>query len=430
VNRPGTIIELPVTRPRILVAATIGRADLLAMFAGLAERADLTFVEYESNPGVSEELYEPYGRLTTWEQHGSARALLRAVEPDLLAMLSIGVRNQLALRREARRQGTRTIHVEHGYRLPIATQRLLSADRDKVAHAGGATGGRRSSLATNRFLAASLLRLPPGEAARIARFALPSVGGASLETLSAAAELRRPDRYVSFSPECFAFHRELDLVPAELAESTVFTGIPQFDCFRAGPGESEPDAGTVVLVDHQLHNTGFMGWDPEHHRAWVEGIHTAVVSSGRRIAVKVHPGEPNSPWAGYTDGSVEIVPSIEELEQRARSARVVLGIMSTLQLPLAGLDHIATITVEIHPRPNQVLSSRLVEAGVAHPVASFEELRAALDDIPALHRRQLPHKAAFVKRFLHRLDGRAEERLTEALLAEAGVGAAPAVGAR
>jgi hypothetical protein len=77
-----------------------------------------------------------------------------------------------------------------------------------------------------------------------------------------------------------------------------------------------------------------------------------------------------------------------------------------------------------------VLSSRLVEAGVAHPVTSFEELRAALDDVPGLHRRQLPHKPAFVEQFLHRLDGRAGERLTEALLSEAGTGATAAVGAR
>jgi hypothetical protein len=399
------------------------------MFGALAERAELTFVEYESTPGATPELYEPYGRLTTWEEHSSARALLREVEPDLLVMLAIGVRNQLALRREAARRGVRTIHLEHGYRLPLSTQRSLSGQRDKVAN-GGAPSGAHSSLATHRFFAGSLLRLPPTEAARIARFALPSVGGASLETLGAAAGLRRPDRYVSFAPECFAFHRELDLVPPELAGRTLYVGVPQFDCFRSDRGGSGPGADAAVLVDHQLHNTGLLGWDAEHHRRWAEGIHDAVLASGRRLAVKAHPGERDSPWARYTDGSVELVPSIEELEERAREADVVLGIMSTLQLPLAGLDHTAMVTVEIHPRTEEVLSSRLVEAGVAHPVTSFEELRAALDDVPGLHRRQLPHKPAFVEQFLHRLDGRAGERLTEALLSEAGTGATAAVGAR
>ncbi len=414
-----------VIRPRILVVATIGRADLLAMFGQLAGVAELTFLEYASTPGLSPQPYEPYGRLTTWEEHRSARSLLRAVEPDLLVMLGIGARNQLALRCEARRQGLRTIHLEHGYRLPLAARRSLSADPRKPANNGGGGPHRaRSSLATHRFFASSVARLPPAEAARLARYALPSVGGASFEALGAIAGLRRPDRYVSFAPECFAFHRELDRVPPQMAERTVFVGVPQFDCFRSGRGGAEPGSDTVVLVDHQLHNAGFLGWDPQFHRRWTEGIHSAVVAKGRRLVVKVHPGDRSSPWAEYADGSVEIVPSIELLEQRARSADVVLGIMSTLQLPLAGLDHTTTITVEVHPQPGEVLSSRLVEAGVAHPVASFDQLGAALDEVPDLHARQLSGKPAFVEQFLHRLDGGAGERLTEAVLAEAGATAA------
>jgi hypothetical protein len=406
-----------VTRPRILVVATIGRADLLAMFEQVADRADLTFLEYASTPGVAQQLYEPYGRLTTWEEHRSARSLLDAVRPDLLAMLAIGGRNQLALRCEARRRGLRTVHVEHGYRLPRRIQRAFSLDRSTPANGTG-TQATGSSLATHRFFAASLPRLPLADATRLARYALPSVGGASHEAQAAVAGLRRPDRYLSFSPECFAFHRDFDQVPRELAESTVFTGVPQFDCFRSDR-DAEPESGDVVLVDHQLHNSGVLGWDESFHRQWAESIHTAVVATGRRLVVKAHPGDRTSVWAGFGDGSVEVVPSIELLERRARSARVTLGIMSTLQLPLAGLDWMTSIAVEVHPRQGVVLSSRMAEAGVARPVSSFDELRTTLDDVPALHRDQLPAKPAFVEQFLHRLDGRAGERLTEALIAEA-----------
>jgi hypothetical protein len=405
-----------VTRPRILVVATIGRADLLAMFEQVADRADLTFLEYASTPGVTQQLYEPYGRLTTWEEHRSARSLLDAIRPDLLAMLAIGGRNQLALRCEARRRGLRTVHVEHGYRLPREIQLAFSLDRSTPANGTGRQAGG-SSPATHRFFAASLPRLRPTDAMRLARYALPSVGGASHEAQATVAGLRRPDRYLSFSPECFAFHRDFDLVPPELAERTVFTGIPQFDCFRSDRG-AEPDSGDVVLVDHQLHNSGVLGWDESFHRRWAESIHAAVVAGGRRLVVKAHPGDRTSVWAGLGD-SVEVVPSIELLERRARSARVTLGIMSTLQLPLAGLDWMTSIAVEVHPRQGVVLSSRMAEAGVAQPVSSFDQLRAALDDVPALHRDQLPGKPAFVEQFLHRLDGRAEERLTEALLTEA-----------
>jgi hypothetical protein len=407
-----------VTVPRVLVVATIGRPDILAMFAGLAERAELTFLEFASTPGVTPTAYEPYGRLTTWEAHRSARSLLHSVQPDLLVMLGIGARNQLALRCETKRQGLRTIHLEHGYRLPVETRRSLSIARSNVN--GSARDRPRSSLATHRFFAGTLAKLPPRQAARLLRYALPSVGGASVDTMAGIADLRRADRYVSFAPESFEFHRELDRVPPGLAAQTVYVGVPQFDCFRSDAGADEPDSGAVVLVDHQLHNTGFLGWDRQFHHGWAEGIHAAVVGSERRLVVKVHPGDTDSPWLEYTDGTVEVVPSIELLEQRARSARVVLGVMSTLQLPLAGLDHTAMVTVEVHPQPGHVLSSRLAEAGVAHPVSSYEALGAALDDVPALRSRQLPHKPAFVERFLHRLDGQAGQRLTDAVLAEAG----------
>lgn len=408
-----------VSRPRILVVATIGRPDILTMFERLAERAELTFLEFASTPGLTPALYEPYGHLTTWEEHRSARSLLRSLEPDLLAMLGIGARNQLALRCEARRQGVRVVHLEHGYRLPVATRRSLSVGRHED---GEAPERPRSSLAAHRFFAATLTRLPPQQAARLLRYALPSVGGASVDTMAGIADLRRADRYISFAPECFEFHRELDRVPPELAERTIYVGVPQFDRFRAGADTVEADSGTVVLVDHQLHNAGLLGWNRTFHRQWAACIHEAVVASGRRLVVKAHPGDADSPWTGYTDGSVEMVPSIELLERRARAARVALGVMSTLQLPLAGLDHMATVTVEVHPQPGEILSQRLVEAGVAQPVTSFEDLAAALDDAAALHERQLPHKAAFVERFLHRLDGRAGERLTEAVLVEASAG--------
>jgi hypothetical protein len=321
-----------------------------------------------------------------------------------------------------------TVHVEHGYRLPLSTQRVLRDKGRGTMDNGMRSRGVRARLAGQRFFAGSLLGLPPAEASRLARYALPSVGDASLETLAAVADLRRPDRYVSFAPECFEFHRELDLVPATLADRTLYTGLPQFDCFRA-EDIAEADSGTAILVDHQLHNTGFLGWNPEFHRRWAEGIHAAVVANGMRLAVKVHPGDRSSPWAEYDDGSVEIVPTIEQLAERARSARVVLGIVSTLQLPLAGLGHTTTITVEVHPRPGEVLSGRLVEAGVAQPVASFEELRIALAEAGALHERQRAAKPGFVEQFLHRLDGRAGERLTEALLAEAATGMRTGVGA-
>src|SRR5690349_11963290 len=95
------------------------------MFKHLVARgADLTFVEYERNwgHGLDPSVYHTYGTLTTWEEHSSASALLTSTNPDLIAMIAISSRNQLALRATASRRGIEVIHVEHGYRLPAGVR--------------------------------------------------------------------------------------------------------------------------------------------------------------------------------------------------------------------------------------------------------------------------------------------------------------------
>jgi hypothetical protein len=94
----------------------------------------------------------------------------------------------------------------------------------------------------------------------------------------------------------------------------------------------------------------------------------------------------------------------------------VLGVASTLQMPLASLDHVAHVTLEIHPRPEHLLSQRFIDAGVAEPITFFEELPEAIARVDDIHARQRPHKPAFVRQFLHKLDGGAGDRMERALL--------------
>ena len=71
---------------------------------------------------------------------------------------------------------------------------------------------------------------------------------------------------------------------------------------------------------------------------------------------------------------------------------MALGIMSTLQMPVAAQANTATITLEIHPQAGQPLSQRFIEAGVCEPVDSFEELSATLARSDELRARQRPSK--------------------------------------
>ena len=378
------------------------------MFRGLVGRADMTFVEYERNwgEGLDESIYRPYGVLTTWEEHRSARALLDWCRPDRLAMLAIGSRNQLALRIEAARRRIEVVHVEHGYRLPAGV-------REDPGLGMSTRSGPPSALRTNRFFAGS------------------AIGAAGMSTLEAGARAtfgraatahprlagyRRPDRYVSFASECFEYHRVVDRVPPQLAKRTTYVGVPQFDCFVARDVQPPTDERLAVMADHQLHNAGIRGWSTGFRREWARRLEAVLGEASWHLVVKRHPGDQESVWEQADPSVVTEVDSIEQLASWARTAALVLGTGSTLQLPLIGSPQTAAVALEVHPLPGPALSGRVVEAQVAEPVASFEGLRLMLGRTADLHHQQAAHKPGFIERFLYRLDGKARDRLAVALL--------------
>jgi hypothetical protein len=399
-------------RLHLLVVGTMNRRDVVSMFSRVDAR--MTFLEYEDNFGVRLDpaIYEPLGEVTSWERHRSIDSLLDRLQPDRVVMVSINSREQVALRVAARERGLEVLHVEHGYRLPLQTR--LSPEMEP----GGARY-RSPGVRRHAFFLRSLARRRGRNRTDLARYAYGSVRDRSHRLLLSSADLRRPDRYVSYAPECFAFHREADRVPDSLAERTVYTGVPQFDCFRDDAGELDPDA--VLLVDTQIHNAGIRGWDAAFRRSWVAELFEVVCGRAKKtLYVKEHPGDVTHAWAEYEGRGVVRLASLEDVAERSRITPVALGIMSTLQMPVAAQSNTATITLEIHPSAGQALSQRFVEAGVCDPVDSFEELSAALARSDELRARQAPNKASFTTQFLHRLDGRAAERLGDALVSPAG----------
>jgi hypothetical protein len=400
------------SRPHLLVVGTMNRPDVVSMFSRVEAR--LTFLEYEDNWGVRLDpaIYEPFGEVTNWERHGSVDQVLDELRPDRVAMISINSREQVALRVAARERGVEVVHVEHGYRLPL--QARLEQEEEHRGSRYRSPGVRRHA-----FFLRSLARRRGRNRSELVRYAYGTVRDRHHRLLVSSADLRRPDRYLSFAPECFAFHREADRVPDSLAERTVYTGVPQFDCFRDEPGELDGDA--VLLVDTQIHNAGIRGWDQAFRASWVERVFEVVCERAKKtLYVKEHPGDVSRAWARYEGRGVIRLDSLAEVAERARTAPVALGIMSTLQMPVAAQSNTATITLEIHPTAGPPLSQRWVEAGVCEPVDSFEELAGALERAGELRARQGPNKQSFTEQFLHRLDGRAAERLGEALVSPAG----------
>jgi hypothetical protein len=172
----------------------------------------------------------------------------------------------------------------------------------------------------------------------------------------------------------------------------------------------------VLLVDHQFHNGSLFGWNEAFRADWVRSLHEITRALGKRLTVKLHPGDRSNAWAPYLHDGVSITTDGDIRELAART-ELILGTFSTMQLPLAAMKHTTMVSLEIHPEAGHFPSAALVRAGVSEAARSFDELRALLARTGELKQRQAGMKAAFEEQFLHRFDGRSGERLARALAA-------------
>jgi hypothetical protein len=410
-----------VRKPAILVTGTIDRPDILSMFRDVGDSAALTFVEYYFNWGIKchPEHFEGYGPLRFWDEFRHANDLLDQLRPDRIVFFYISSLNQVALKVAAQQRGIPTLHLEHGFRQRYA---------DSVDHALVSVGVRRRlNLAKLRrefphivrnhaFFMRSVPQLRPPVRQELFRYGLRSYArGLSLGARSEFGRLRQPDRYIAFSPEILEYHRVQDAMSAEDMQRVTYIGLPQFDPYCNLP-VAPIDPRNVILIDHQNHSGKLYGWTIEFRHEWVRKIHETITALGLRLFVKQHPGDLSNAWAPYLDkGNVEIIDH-DRLRALLPSTRLILGGFSTMQLPVTGLPHTVLITLEIHPDAGVHGSKQFIDAGVAAPVTSFEQLRSNLIDVERLAAEQSRHKAAFVEQFLHKMDGNAGARLREVLI--------------
>lgn len=407
------------SRSCVLVVGALDRPDIIKMFDDVRDSVQLHFLEYFYNYGVPTDVrhYASYGRVHFWHEYRHAGELLDEIKPDRIVFFYLTSLGQVALRAVARDRKIPALHLEHGFRqrfdesfeAPIMKRyNSLRFDRAKLQREFKEIVGNHAF-----FLRTVPIVQPPH------RRALACFGGEiywrgiSPALLLRYADLRRADRYIAFSPEFFEFHRVQDAI-IDWRTRVSYIGIPQFDAYADVAPESI-DPRNVVLIDHQFHNANLFGWTPEFRRDWVQQLRALVRDLGLRLFVKLHPGDVSGMWNEHASpGEVEIVDH-RGLLRAIRATSVVLGTISTMQLPLAALPHTALLTLEMHPERERFLSLPLVRAGVADPVHTFDELRHALANIEPLRLRQQTEKAAFTRQFLHRLDGRAGERLRGAL---------------
>lgn len=407
---------MPSLTGSLVVSGAIGRADILEIVAPLAAHYRLRFVEYPwfwERP-LDRAVYSPLGTVVTWSEAVSAQRFLERERPSAVVLFYNTAYNQVALRIAARERGIPVIHLEHGFRLRAGvSQAARLMDREARERWRVRRVAKRLESARNyAFLARSLADGGRRERTELASYLQHTfVRGVDSASLRSTTEIRRCDVYVSFSPECFEYHREMDAIPA--GHSVEYVGFPQFDAYLDKSSQTESDL--VLLVDHQFHNSGMFGWTAEFRRSWAERLARLVKAAGRSLVVKTHPGDQSGVWEPFVrNGEVRLL-SHGELPALTDRIGLVLGTFSTLQVPLAAMRHVALLALEIHPETGAFPSKVFVDAGVAEPIFTWDELERALRDVDGVRARQQPHKSAYTRQFVHALDGHAAERLVAAV---------------
>lgn len=396
----------------ILISGTINRPDILKMFDLLKDQ-ELTFVEYAAclNENTAE-VYAPYGPVFSWRDFKSADELLDKTRPERVVLLFNSSFNQVALRLAAKRRAIPVIHLEHGFR--------LRADADAQKELDAVAKKQRSTqrflkpkelLENNAFLTGTLLTLRGEERDQLLEYLeLTYFEVPDTHSLRASAQIRRCDAYVTYSREIFEYARELDDIGPDVPVHLI--GIPQFDDFREQVTNVIPNS--VLLVDHQYANQGYYGWNIEFRKAWADKLVKMVEDSGRRLFVKTHPGDRSGVWTPFI--ATNAVSLVDKDELISIGYEIILGILSTLLLPLASQVHTTVFTLEIHPAPTYLVSAPLVDSGVASPVFSWFELESHFRRHNKIADEQFLHKSSFTSRFLTSLDGLATRRLRQAIL--------------
>lgn len=396
----------------LLISGTINRPDILKMFDLLKDQT-LTFVEYpacfdERTPKV----YAPYGTVFSWRDFKSADELLDKTQPDRVVLLFNSSFNQVALRLAAKRRAIPVIHLEHGFR--------IRADADSQKEIDAVAKRQRSTqrflnpkelLKNNAFLTGTLLTLKGEERDQLLEYLeLTYFEVPDTQSLRASAEMRRCDAYVTYSKEIFEYARELDNIGSDVPVH--FTGIPQFDDFRAEVSNVIPKS--VLLIDHQFVNGGYFGWNLEFRKSWAHKLVSCIEKSGRQLFIKTHPGDTSGVWKPYLHA--QQVKTVTHEELVTQGFETVVGVLSTLMLPFAAQTHTTLLGLDIHPESGHFVSQPLANSGILAPCFDWTQFERSLTDLRPVHREQVQRKCEFTKAFLCTLDGGAKERLTDALL--------------
>lgn len=366
--------------------------------------------------------YKWYGDAIYWKDYSNAYEMLQMIKPAKVIFLFIDTYYQAAVNVACKELSIPTYHLEHGLLADyaIAFDNTLCPPRaipfiKRAKNELFKFKELYARIKCRMFLNNTIKCSSHENAVFLKQFIETRRKYNSLDTFRNFKSPKRfAGKYISFSPNIFKIHQEHDALPAD--QKVHFIGIPYFDHFA----NLQPVKITrvILVIDQPLAEQGLLKWDVKAKNEFVEKLTQICKKLDFKLYVKPHPKQNLSLWIeAEQKGLCKIINDVE-LEKIAPTVPVVLGFYSTLLMPFAAFQHTTLVTYENHPAGDFLVSRPFVEAGVAQPIYELEELHGILQDVEALHQKQLPHKAKFTEEWMYKFDGKAGDRLRDILLSD------------
>ena len=408
-------------KPNLLVVGDYNRKDYIDLFKACRSDFNFFFLEYASSREIQQTYYRSYGRAIFWGDYKDAQDLLAKVRPHKVLFYFIESYYHVMLNLTCKVAGVPTYYIDHGLRdvnINTRLEKYFIKKKGKPTYLKYAQKLREllPRLKARIFLQNSARALPQGESDFFKEFYKIRKTNHYIDTFKLInSPLRVADVYITFSHKVYKAHQQHDFLPAE--KKVHFIGFPSYDHLAAI--KPVPSIGKqIIFLDQGLAARGLLGWTASEYSIFIREITGLCARNGYSLFVKLHPVQPKQEERVWeTHQNAKLIDS-EDLMKLLPSTSLFIGFFSTYLLPLASLEHTTLLTLENHPVGRIDVSKSFIEAGVAHPLYSMQDLEWALQHIEQLHQKQLPNKAKFTEEWMYKFDGKAGERLRDILLSD------------
>jgi hypothetical protein len=405
-----------VSKPKILFIGDYCRTDYLSMLDMANEACDFWFLYFTSPDEEQNKSYLNYGHAIYWSDYRSAQDLLEALSPNKVVFLYIDTYHAVVLNMACKNVGIPTYHLEHGMRADygIASAITLNSEMGQslFTRLRNILYGFGDRIKARLFLKNTIQNFSEEDAAFARKYITIRSKYNYLETFKLLPSPKRiADCYISFSPNIYKVHQQYDhLNPGQKVH---FIGVPYFD--KLASLQSSAPERAILFIDQPFAEKGLLQWTQAFKRTFTSELTNIIAAHNYKLYVKPHPKQDISIWQNIA--YAEIIDNAR-LQEIGGNIPVVIGFYSTYLMPFAAFEHTTLITLENHPIGKLDVSKSWIDAGVAHPVYSLEELAWALANVELLHQKQLPNKKLFEQDWLYKFDGKAGERLRTILLSD------------